>query len=356
MKYSPRSQAPRLLHVAAIGVALSLLAALAGLAALLAPQARLLHTALLGLGGGLLLPAAIYPTIVSGLAPPEWRLSTEARLLSLVATLLSTAALALALLGLEWRLAAATGLAFLGAATALAGREWRRREPWWPLPAPPFLGAASLALSPGGCWGYAALALQYTIPTIYIVTVYTIARNYGFRPTSLRVAALLAPHVAALIAVALGSLQWPVLAALSMIVYPVAVGAYRLPRGRVAGVMRAALATHWLTAASGALLIAYAAARLYNGGVLDPAGLVHPVLLGSALAHVYLHFPLLAPQLLPLAVKPHTTPLPQALAFLAGTARLLGIGTLALLLLAASIAAFIVMAAPRPRFKALGRV
>jgi len=333
-----------LLRLSSLAVAAAAVAAAAGLAAALLAPSRQWHPWLLGGAGLLVLPSALHPLLLAGLAVRGWSRGW-AGVAGGLAGLLALAAVVAGLLGLDWRAPAAASMLLQALLAAHAGQRWwgRRGEPWWPWAAPPLLGLAGLPLSGGGCTGLEAAAHLYAAPMIAVVTLYTTGRNYGVTPSRLRAAAVLAPAAASAALLAAGAPHWQAPAALTPTLLAALLRPWRLLPSAGRPQLRGVAWLHATWPLAGAVWLYKALA----GGPLEA---LHAAALAFALPTVLLHAPLLAPQLLPAKARPPATPL----AYLASQAAALLWPAAAAPLLAASLAVWLLEAGPKPRLNLAG--
>ncbi|WP_131159880.1 hypothetical protein [Aeropyrum pernix] len=295
------------------GVAVGLGGGLLGI--VLAPLAPGLHMGLVGLGLGLVFPLSMYVVFTGSLKSGAPRRGLEA-----LAPVLAVSSAILSLLlypaGLPWRPLAASALAFLGLHTLLQLVGWGRREPGWPLLYPPIAGAVSLALPPEGL-GVVELMLRIGLyldaPMILVVSLYTVARNYGRRPTSRLMAAVLAPNALALALAILGLGLHATLALAGLLAYYPALGLHRAPEllrrasrlpGPAGGTLRYMAASHLLTIPPMLLSLHPQATMLVK---------LHLLYIGFIGVHIILHAPLLLPQVARVKLSKNYQPIPPAL-------------------------------------------
>ncbi|BAA80208.2 hypothetical protein APE_1219.1 [Aeropyrum pernix K1] len=295
------------------GIALGLGGGLLGV--VLAPLAPGLHMGLVGLGLGLVFPLSMYIVFTGSLKSGAPRRGVEA-LAPVLAVSSAILSLLLYLAGLPWRPLAASALAFLGLHTLLQLVGWRRREPRWPLLYPPIAGAVSLALPLEGL-GVVELMLRIGLyldaPMILVVSLYTVARNYGRRPTSQLMAAVLAPNALALALAILGLGLHATLALAGLLAYYPALGLHRAPEllrrasrlpGPAGGTLRYMAASHLLTIPPMLLSLHPQATMLVK---------LHLLYIGFIGVHIILHAPLLLPQVARVKLSKNYQPIPPAL-------------------------------------------
>lgn len=319
----------KLSRIATLGAAVSIIYTIIGVL-VHEPPVRL-HPSLAGLGGLLLFPTSMYIVFTGSLKSGRPREGPEALAPVLAVLFTGIAPLAGYLAGITVASAAAAlGLTALLAHVAFQVQGWRRPEPRLLLFYPPAAGLAGYMLaaaSPGAgvLMPPAVAGLVYSASMIYVVSLYTIARNYGVTPRGARVYVPFLAHAPSVSTVYKGGIEAMIVAAaLSGLVYMLAMGyPHRIPyvakrAGRLREPARSSLyymlASH--TVAFVSLVLALAAVA---GG--DGLAGLHYVTLGFAGAHILLHAPLMLPQVTGVVLKKDYRPLPPLLVLASAIAR-----------------------------------
>ncbi len=302
---------------------------------ILAPKAPGAHMGLVGLGAGLLFPLSMYISFTGSLKSGRPRSGFEA-VVPVVAVVLAASSLAAYLLGLRYRVLAGMAMAALVLHAFMQVRGWRRREPWQVLLYPPLAGALFSACDCGLVEWMLGLGVFYASSMVMVVSLFTVSRNYGVDPSRPLVWAPLAVN-----AVALGILYyggpWVLVAALSLLLYFVVLRVYRAPSliarglsigGPGGGALVYMASSHTASVAPTLLLF-------YPG--FDLLSKLHLAYIGFVGVHIFLHAPLMLPQIVRVKLAKDYTPLPTVLLSMAALARPWN-GDLAYILVVASLA------------------
>ena len=303
----------RLSWISTCGIIASLIAVSSGIA--LAPARAGIHMRLLGLGAGLLFPLSMYIVFTGSLRGGYTRRGVEA-LAPILAVCLSIAGLALSIAGHGlWRLLVFAGLASLLLHVYLQVRGWGRREPRPPLLYPPIAGMlALLAREPFTVYAL-AIGLFFSSSMIIVVSLLTLSRNYGTDPGRPRAYTPLALNAAGLALYLSGSQYWVPAAALSLLAYYAFLGLHRLGRVKPIPALRYMVASHILSLATVAGLLASIHAGL---GIIP---VIHFIYMGFIGIHILLHAPLMIPQVARIRLAKNYGPAPPLLMASASYAR-----------------------------------
>ncbi|MEB3862217.1 MAG: hypothetical protein GSR84_08370 [Desulfurococcales archaeon] len=309
----------KLSRISTLGIALSVVLVIPGLLA--APRLATLHMGLVGLGAGLLFPTAMYITFTGSLKSGLPRRGVEAAV-PLASVLLAAASLPLYLAGHPgWRASAVGGLLFLALHSWLQARGWRRREPWFVLLYPSLAGAAGLACGCGVVESMLRVGLFYAAPMVVVVSLLTVSRNYGVDPSRPWVYSPLALNAVSLVLAVAGYSWYPVVSGLGLLLYFAVLRVWRAPslvaRGlRIGGPGGGALVY------MGVSHLSSLASQLLWLASLDVLSMVHVVYIGFVGVHIFLHAPLMLPQVVRVRLaKVYVPPLPPILLAMAAVAR-----------------------------------
>ncbi|MCE4601646.1 MAG: hypothetical protein F7B18_00510 [Desulfurococcales archaeon] len=309
----------KLSRISTLGIALSIVLVLPGLLA--APRLATLHMGLVGLGAGLLFPTSMYVTFTGSLKSGLPRRGMEAAA-PLVSVLMAAASIPLYLAGHpEWRLSAISGLLLLALHVWFQARGWRRREPRVVLLYPPLAGVAGLVCGCGVVESMLRLGLFYAAPMVIVVSLLTVSRNYGVDPSKLWVYSPLAVNAASLVLATAGYSWYPIVAGLGLLLYFAVLRIWRatslVARGlRLGGPGGGALVY------MGMSHISSLASQLLWLAPLDLLSMVHVAYIGFIGVHIFLHAPLMLPQVVRVRLaKVYVPPLPPILLAMAAVAR-----------------------------------
>ncbi|MCE4615682.1 MAG: hypothetical protein F7C09_01275 [Aeropyrum sp.] len=332
----------KLSRISTIGIAFSVVIVLPGLvSARFSPD---FHLGLVGLGAGLIFPLSMYITFTGSLKSGRPRRGLEA-LLPIMAVALASSSVIAYLAGGPFRLLASSSLIALLGHTLMQVRGWRRGEPRLAILYPPLAGLASSLCDCSTVEWMLVLALFFAGAMVIVVSLFTVSRNYGVKPSRIFVWTPLALNAAGLAALHLGG-PWTLLGVASMILYFAVLGVYKAPqvlaRGlSIGGPGGGALA---YTSASHLASLAPTLLALYPG--LDLLSRLHLIYIGFIGVHIFLHAPLMLPQILRIKLSKTYTPLPTVLLAAAALARP-WYGELSYLLVLASLAVLLAQFRPQ---------
>lgn len=157
------------------------------------------------------------------------------------------------------------------------------------------------------------IGLYLDAPMILVVSLYTVARNYGRRPTTPLMAAVLAPNALALGLAAPGQGLHATLALAGLLAYYPALGLHRAPEllrrasslpGPAGDAVRYMVVSHLLTIPPMLLSLHPQATVLAR---------IHLLYIGFIGVHIILHAPLLLPQVARVKLSKNYQPIPPAL-------------------------------------------
>ncbi len=319
----------KLSRIATTGIIVSLAYTLLGI--IIHEPPALFHPSLAGLGGLLVFPTAMYIVFTGSLKSGRPRTGLEAAVPSLAVALTGLAPLVAVFMGSQAAsIMAAAGLGSLAVHTLFQIRGWRRPESRILLLYPPLAGAIAYtlaAVSPytGSLTPPSIAGLVYAASMIYLVSLYTIARNYGTSPTMPWVHVPFLIHTPTIPLAYTSNIQYmTTTAALAGLAYMTITGYPQkvtdlIQRARrlkepARSTLHYTLASH--TVAYASLLLALITAL--TGDTL--AGL-HYVTLGFAGAQILLHAPLMLPQVTGVVLNKDYKPIPLVLILAAAIAR-----------------------------------
>lgn len=309
----------KLSRVSTLGIIAALVFTLPGL--LLAPYSPPTHMGLVGLGAGLLFPTAMYVTFTGSLKSGLPRRGVEA-LAPIASVSLASATLPLYLAGLQyWRILASLSLLLLALHARLQVRGWRRREPRWALLYPPLSGLLASLCGCGLVEWMLGLGLFYAAPMVIVVSLLTVSRNYGVDPSRPMVYLPLALTSAGLVLALAGVPGYELVAGAGLLLYFPSLRVWRAPRLIARGLSTGGPGGGALVY-MGVSHLASLASQLLWLAPLDLLSRVHVVYIGFIGVHIFLHAPLMLPQVARIRLaKDYIPPLPPILLAASSIAR-----------------------------------